>query len=149
PCRTRGGGLDVEGLGIVFLEASACGVPVVAGDSGGAPETVRHGETGYVVSGRDTDAIADRIIELLGDRELARRMGEAGRRWGGRRWRGDVRAARLAPLLCPRGAGAPGARAPPGAAARRGGTEEGCRPAARLPCRFTGCTAPRSRRRRC
>lgn len=99
PCRTRGGGLDVEGLGIVFLEASACGVPVVAGDSGGAPETVRHGETGYVVSGRDIDAIADRIIELLGDRELARRMGEAGRRWVDRRWRWDVMADRLATLL--------------------------------------------------
>src|SRR5699024_656237 len=128
---------------------SACGVPVVAGDSGGAPETVRHGETGYVVSGRDIDAIADRIIELLGDRELARRMGEAGRRWVDRRWRWDVMADRLATLLCPPGAGAPGAGAHPWADARRGGTEERCRPAARLPCRFTGCTAPRSRRRRC
>ena len=56
PCRTRGAGLDVEGLGIVFLEASATGVPVVAGDSGGAPETVLEGETGHVVDGRDVDA---------------------------------------------------------------------------------------------
>ena len=47
PCRTRGAGLDVEGLGIVFLEASATGVPVVAGSSGGAPETVQHNKTGH------------------------------------------------------------------------------------------------------
>ena len=53
PCRTRGAGLDVEGLGIVYLEASATGLPVVAGDSGGAPDAVREGETGYVVDGRD------------------------------------------------------------------------------------------------
>ncbi|HTH85368.1 glycosyltransferase family 4 protein, partial [Mycobacterium sp.] len=58
PCRTRGAGLDVEGLGIVFLEASATGVPVVAGRSGGAPEAVRDGETGVVVDGWDVGAIA-------------------------------------------------------------------------------------------
>ena len=55
PCRTRGGGMDVEGLGIVFLDASATGVPVVAGDSGGAPEAVQHNETGLVVDGRSVD----------------------------------------------------------------------------------------------
>jgi phosphatidylinositol alpha-1,6-mannosyltransferase len=48
PCRTRRGGLDVEGLGIVYLEASAAGLPVVGGDSGGAPDAIREGETGYV-----------------------------------------------------------------------------------------------------
>ncbi|PRC62823.1 alpha-(1-2)-phosphatidylinositol mannosyltransferase, partial [Mycobacterium sp. ITM-2017-0098] len=53
PCRTRGSGLDVEGLGIVYLEASSTGVPVVAGRSGGAPETVVDGETGVVVDGWD------------------------------------------------------------------------------------------------
>ena len=52
PCRTRGAGLDVEGLGIVYLEASSTGVPVVAGDSGGAPETVQDGVTGRVVKGQ-------------------------------------------------------------------------------------------------
>ena len=57
PCRTRGGGLDVEGLGIVYLEASATGLPVVAGDSGGAPDAVREGETGFVVDGRDQAAV--------------------------------------------------------------------------------------------
>ena len=51
PCRTRRRGLDVEGLGIVYLEASATGLPVVGGDSGNAPDAIRDGETGYVVPG--------------------------------------------------------------------------------------------------
>ena len=50
PCRTRRGGLDVEGLGMVYLEAAACGLPVVAGTSGGAPEAVRDGVTGLVLA---------------------------------------------------------------------------------------------------
>ena len=75
PCRTRGAGLDVEGLGIVFLEASATGIPVVAGDSGGAPETVLEGETGHVVDGRDVAAIADAVSGLLADPDAAVRMG--------------------------------------------------------------------------
>src|SRR5262249_6171533 len=79
PCRTRGQGLDVEGLGIVYLEASATGLPVVAGDSGGAPDAVREGETGFVVGGRDIAAIADRVARLLEDGSLASRMGAAGR----------------------------------------------------------------------
>jgi phosphatidylinositol alpha-1,6-mannosyltransferase len=86
PCRTRGGGLDVEGLGIVLLEASASGVPVVAGDSGGAPETVREGETGHVVGGRDPDALAAALVGLLADPVRARRMGAAGREWMLRDW---------------------------------------------------------------
>ena len=65
------GGLDVEGLGIVYLEASATGLPVVAGDSGGAPDAVLEGETGYVVDGRDVAALADRVATLLADPELA------------------------------------------------------------------------------
>src|SRR6185312_3050985 len=67
PCRTRGAGLDVEGLGIVFLEASASGVPVVAGESGGAPEAVQHNKTGLVVDGRSVDQVADAVAELLTD----------------------------------------------------------------------------------
>jgi phosphatidylinositol alpha-1,6-mannosyltransferase len=86
PCRTRGGGLDVEGLGIVLLEASASGVPVVAGDSGGAPETVREGETGHVVGGRDPDALAAALTGLLADPGRAQRMGAAGRQWMLRDW---------------------------------------------------------------
>ncbi|MFY1699050.1 glycosyltransferase family 4 protein [Solwaraspora sp. WMMA2101] len=99
PCRTRRGGLDVEGLGIVYLEGSATGLPVVAGDSGGAPDAVRDGETGYVVDGRDPAQLADRLTELLRDRDLARRMGAAGRAWVEREWRWDTQADRLASLL--------------------------------------------------
>ena len=99
PCRTRRAGLDVEGLGIVYLEASATGLPVVAGDSGGAPDAVRPEETGYVVPGRDVDALADRVSTLLGDPALARRMGETGRRWVEDQWQWDTQAARLGSLL--------------------------------------------------
>lgn len=81
PCRTRGGGLDVEGLGIVFLEASASGLPVVAGDSGGAPETVLEDVTGTVVGGRDEDALVDALVDLLRDPARRERMGRAGRQW--------------------------------------------------------------------
>ncbi|MFD6453070.1 glycosyltransferase family 4 protein [Nocardia sp. NPDC055165] len=99
PCRTRGAGLDVEGLGIVFLEASATGVPVVAGDSGGAPETVREGETGIVVHGRSVPQISDAIVELLTDRDKAAEMGAAGRAWVERNWHWDRQGARLRELL--------------------------------------------------
>lgn len=99
PCRTRGAGLDVEGLGIVFLEASASGVAVVAGDSGGAPETVLEGETGRVVDGRSHDQIVEAIADLLADPGQARRMGAAGRRWIARDWNWDTHTARLADLL--------------------------------------------------
>ncbi len=86
PCRTRWGGLDVEGLGIVYLEASACSKPVIAGDSGGAPETVIEGETGYVVGGRDEDALTNRIVELLSSPQLRERMGAAGRSYMQQQW---------------------------------------------------------------
>ncbi|MCX2933318.1 glycosyltransferase family 4 protein [Mycobacterium sp. CVI_P3] len=99
PCRTRGSGLDVEGLGIVFLEASATGVPVVAGRSGGAPEAVQDGETGRVVDGRSTDEIADAVAELLTDPALAAQMGKAGRRWIESDWSWAARTARLSELL--------------------------------------------------
>lgn len=99
PCRTRGAGLDVEGLGIVFLEASATAVPVVAGDSGGAPETVREGETGRVVDGRSHEEIVGAISDLLADPANARKMGQAGRQWISRDWNWDVHTARLGDLL--------------------------------------------------
>ena len=99
PCRTRGSGLDVEGLGIVFLEASAAGVPVVAGNSGGAPETVRDGETGRVVDGRSIEEITDAVSGILGDPELGAQMGEAGRRWVEVDWNWAAHTARLSELL--------------------------------------------------
>ncbi|MFF9505723.1 glycosyltransferase family 4 protein [Streptomyces sp. NPDC014724] len=99
PCRTRRGGLDVEGLGIVFLEASATGLPVVAGDSGGAPDAVLDGETGWVVRGGSVEESADRIVTLLRDPELRRRMGERGRAWVEEKWRWDLLAERLKALL--------------------------------------------------
>jgi phosphatidyl-myo-inositol dimannoside synthase len=99
PCRTRNFGLDVEGLGIVYLEASATGLPVVAGDSGGAPDAVREGETGFVVPGRDVAALADRLVTLLKDPALAHKMGAAGREWTEREWTWDRRASQLRALL--------------------------------------------------
>ncbi|MEU1431269.1 glycosyltransferase family 4 protein [Nocardia sp. NPDC005746] len=101
PCRTRGAGLDVEGLGIVFLEASATGVPVIAGNSGGAPETVREGETGRVVNGRKLESLADAIVDILSDRDAAAAMGAAGRAWVQQQWRWDLMGQRLQQLLDP------------------------------------------------
>jgi phosphatidylinositol alpha-1,6-mannosyltransferase len=99
PCRTRRGGLAVEGLGIVYLEASAVGIPVVAGDSGGAPDAVLDGQTGWVVDGRDVEAVAARVSALLADPAAARAMGEAGRAWVQRDWTWDAAAARLQAML--------------------------------------------------
>jgi phosphatidylinositol alpha-1,6-mannosyltransferase len=99
PCRTRRGGLDVEGLGIVYLEASATGLPVVAGDSGGAPDAVKDGETGFVVGGRDVATVAERLVALLSDKGLATRMGRAGRAWVESDWQWDGFAATMGGLL--------------------------------------------------
>jgi phosphatidylinositol alpha-1,6-mannosyltransferase len=79
PCRTRWLGMDLEALGVVFLEASAAGLPVVAGDSGGAPETVVEGVTGTVVDGRSAGPIGLAVASLLADPDGAREMGRAGR----------------------------------------------------------------------
>src|SRR5665213_3596903 len=89
PCRTRRAGLDVEGLGIVYLEASAAGLPVVAGRSGGAPDAVLDGETGEVVDGTDVGAVAAAIVGLLRDSDRATAMGTAGRVWVQRNWTWD------------------------------------------------------------
>ena len=99
PSRTRGAGLDVEGLGIVYLEASACGVPVVAGMSGGAPEAVQHNKTGLVVDGTSVSSIADAIVTILSDRTLATQMGNAGRAWVDAEWRWDVLTEKLRSLI--------------------------------------------------
>ena len=81
PCRTRWLGMDLEALGVVFLEAAASGLPVVAGRSGGAPETVREGVTGTVVDGRRADEVGRAVADLLADPAGSRAMGEAGRRF--------------------------------------------------------------------
>ncbi|MGL4172859.1 MAG: glycosyltransferase family 4 protein [Actinomycetota bacterium] len=99
PTRTRLGGLEPEALGICFLEAAATGLPVVAGDSGGAPDAVLDGENGFIVPGRAVDAVADRISTLLIDRQLARKFGERGRQWVTRQWNWDGLTDRLTAML--------------------------------------------------
>ena len=78
PSRLPADGLAGEGFGIVFLEAGARGVPVVAGAAGGALDAVVHGETGLLVDPDDHVAVADAIASLLADPERARRLGDAG-----------------------------------------------------------------------
>ncbi|MGQ0632178.1 MAG: glycosyltransferase family 4 protein [Sporichthyaceae bacterium] len=99
PCRTRRRGLDVEGLGMVYLEASACGLPVIAGDSGGAPDAVLAGETGYVVDGRSVLALAERTAALLTDRDAAAALGARGRSWALSEWSWELQSERLGALL--------------------------------------------------
>jgi phosphatidyl-myo-inositol dimannoside synthase len=99
PCRTRLAGLEVEGLGIVYLEASATGLPVIGGDSGGAPDAILPGETGYVVRGGDEAELAERLIQLLSDPDAAATMGDKGLAWIDREWRWDLVSRRLAEIL--------------------------------------------------
>ncbi len=99
PCRTRRRGLDVEGLGIVYLEASATGLPVVGGDSGGAPGAIADGESGYVVPGRSPEAVAARVGQLLADPVGAAAMGDKGQAWIEREWTWDLVAKRLGRIL--------------------------------------------------
>jgi phosphatidylinositol alpha-1,6-mannosyltransferase len=99
PCRTRRHGLDVEGLGIVYLEASAAGLPVIGGDSGGAPDAILPGESGYVVPGGDVAAVAARLTQLLGDPAAAAAMGGKGIAWVEREWRWELVALRLQRIL--------------------------------------------------
>jgi phosphatidylinositol alpha-1,6-mannosyltransferase len=99
PTRTRKAGLEVEGLGIVYLEASATGLPVVAGDSGGAPDAVLDGETGAVVDGTQPERVAEAVSQLLLDPETARTQGAAGRAWVESSWQWDQLGGRLRNLL--------------------------------------------------
>lgn len=99
PARSRLLGLEVEGLGIVYLEASACGLAVIGGSSGGAPDAVIHGKTGYVVDGEDVEEIAARCIELLKDGALRKKMGEAGRAWVESEWSWEIWSNRFNDLL--------------------------------------------------
>ena len=90
PSRSRFFGLEVEGLGIVYLEASACGIPVLAGNSGGAPDAVLEGVTGLCVDGTNVAEIASAVIEICSDAERASHMGAAGRNWIVDQWRWDI-----------------------------------------------------------
>lgn len=99
PSRSRFFGLEVEGLGIVYLEASSCGIPVLAGESGGAPDAVLHGETGLVVDGTKPQAIAKSIIELLNDEVGRKAMGARGRQWAVEEWNWRIWGERFNSLL--------------------------------------------------
>ena len=90
PSRSRLMGLEVEGLGIVYLEASSCGLPVLAGDSGGAPDAVIQNETGLVVSGTDNKEIASAAVALLTNLEASQKMGRVGRQWIVDNWRWEI-----------------------------------------------------------
>ncbi len=90
PSRSRLMGLEVEGLGIVYLEASSCGLPVLAGNSGGAPDAVIQNKTGLVVNGTNNEQIASAAIELLTNVEFSQRMGLAGRQWVIDNWRWET-----------------------------------------------------------
>jgi phosphatidylinositol alpha-1,6-mannosyltransferase len=99
PSRSRFFGLEVEGLGIVYLEASACGLPVVGGKSGGAPDAVLVGETGVVVDGTNSSEIAEACIDLLNNPELCALLGANGRAWIIENWRWEIWATKYAALL--------------------------------------------------
>jgi len=71
---------DTEGFGITYLEANACEKPVIGSDAGGIPDAVVHGETGYLVQSHNLDEIAARLIELLSNQELCRKLGKNGRK---------------------------------------------------------------------
>lgn len=101
PTRTRLGGLEPEALGICYLEAAATGLPVVAGDSGGAPDAVLDDENGHVVDGRDINQVADLIVGLLQDPQRAARYGARGREWVQAQWGWERQAARLQEMLAP------------------------------------------------
>jgi phosphatidyl-myo-inositol dimannoside synthase len=98
PCRERWGGLEAEGFGIVFLEAAATGVPVVAGRSGGSHEAVDDGVTGAVVDGRSASEVRVAIERLLGDDRVRRTVGRAARRRAVEEFSYDRLVARLRPV---------------------------------------------------
>jgi len=90
PSRSRFFGLEVEGLGIVYLEASACAIPVVAGVSGGAPDAVQEGITGLCVDGTNIGQIAEAVIHICSDSKRATKMGLAGRNWVIEQWQWEI-----------------------------------------------------------
>ena len=99
PARTGLAGLNPEGLGLASLEAAACGLPVIVGNSGGIPETVRHGDTGFVVPSHDHQLLAERLTLLLGNMSLAREMGARGRHYVAAQFGMEVARAKLREAL--------------------------------------------------
>ena len=99
PSRSRLAGLEVEGLGIVYLEASASGIAVLAGSSGGAPDALVPGVTGEIVDGTSTVDIANVINELLDHPSRLLAMGAAGREWAEQRWSWQIWGERFKKLL--------------------------------------------------
>jgi len=99
PSRSRLAGLEVEGLGIVYLEASACGLPVIGGISGGAPDALIEGVTGFAVDGKSANGVADAAVKILSNPQLAQSMGHAGRDWIIRDWRWELWATKFNELL--------------------------------------------------
>jgi phosphatidylinositol alpha-1,6-mannosyltransferase len=99
PSRSRLAGLEVEGLGIVYLEASSCGLPVIAGDSGGAPDAVQNNETGLVVDGTNVQDISKACIEILSNPKLAEQLGSNGRNWVVEQWNWELWGTRFAKIL--------------------------------------------------
>jgi phosphatidylinositol alpha-1,6-mannosyltransferase len=99
PSRSRLAGLEVEGLGIVYLEASACGLPVIGGVSGGAPDAVLQGETGFSVDGRSAHEVAEVLVRVLADKELAQKLGTRGRQWVNEQWQWQIWSERFNQLL--------------------------------------------------
>lgn len=99
PCRSRYGGLEVEGLGIVYLEASACGIAVIAGKSGGAPDAVLDGITGLLVNGRNHHDVGAALIKLLSDQPRRRKMGADGRVWMEQLWSWEGIGARFEEII--------------------------------------------------
>lgn len=99
PCRVRWFGFDIEALGAVFLQGAAVGRPVIAGATGGAPETVIHGKTGLAVDPTRPEPLVEAITPLLLDRDRAEAMGRAGAEWMRAKWTWDHMADRLKEML--------------------------------------------------
>lgn len=97
PARDEDG--DVEGFGIVFLEAQTRGVPVIGGRSGGVQDAVRHGETGLLVDPEDVQGIAQAMLKILCNPAWARQLGEAGRQWVEREFEPSIPAHRIQDMI--------------------------------------------------
>jgi len=99
PARNRLAGLEVEGLGIVYLEASACGIPTIVGNSGGAIEALIDGKSGLLVDGNSVDEIAAAAIKILTDPKLKKDMGDFGNKWVNQEWTWEIWSKRFNEIL--------------------------------------------------